>query len=57
MGLEARRNGINAGTINVRQGNTTIIDGVASNGLSFRGFRDDSTNEITNFFPTVPKTN
>lgn len=57
MGLEARRNGINAGTISVRQENTTIIDGVASNGLSFRGFRDDSTNEITNFFPTVPKTN
>lgn len=28
-----------------------VIDGVANNGLKFRGYVDEATGEITNFFP------
>ncbi|WP_145990729.1 CdiA family toxin C-terminal domain-containing protein [Planomicrobium sp. MB-3u-38] len=53
LGLEAMQNGINAGTIEFRPDSTTTINGVASNGLQFTGFRNEFTNEITNFFPVI----
>ncbi|SDG82839.1 EndoU nuclease [Planococcus glaciei] len=57
LGIEAMQNGLNAGTFEIRSGNTTSIDGVASNGLQFKGFRNEITNEITNFFPVIEQTN
>ncbi len=43
-GKEAMRNG---------EVNGRVVDGVASNGVRFRGFLNLETNEITNFFPTI----
>lgn len=57
LGIEAMQNGLNAGMFEIRSGNTTSIDGVASNGLQFKGFRNEITNEITNFFPVIEQTN
>ncbi|TRZ40240.1 hypothetical protein CEQ21_04690 [Niallia circulans] len=43
-GKEAMKNG---------EVNGRVVDGIASNGVRFRGFLNLETNEITNFFPTI----
>lgn len=43
-GKEAMQNGTKNGR---------IIDGYAENGLKFRGYIDEATGEITNFFPVL----
>lgn len=41
------------GIKNNRVTNGREIDGYAQNGLKFKGYIDEETKEITNFFPTL----